>query len=82
MTDEEILKEYGWIVGSSDNMKSFEKALQKARQNEKGRIIGLLEELKIDDAFHERWNDKTSDGEDVLSNTIEMIIGEIKKAKT
>lgn len=57
----------GYNLGVKDEMKS---------------IIGLLEELKIDDAFHERWNDMTSDGEDVLSNTIEMIIGEIKKAKT
>jgi hypothetical protein len=54
---------------------------EAVREMEKDRIIGLLEKLKIDDAFLERWNDKTSDGEDVLYNTIEMIIREIKKVK-
>jgi hypothetical protein len=42
MNDKEIIRNYGWIVGSSDNLKEFENALKNVRQDERKIIIQLL----------------------------------------
>jgi hypothetical protein len=45
MNDKDIKEKYAWIVGSSDNMKSFGSALKEARQDERERILKLFKNI-------------------------------------
>lgn len=56
---------------------------QCIRQEEREKILNFIGKLKISDEFHEFWkNEVMSTGEDVLRNTLDMVIREIREEKS
>jgi len=59
-----------------DCMKGTEEYI---RNDERQKIISFIGQLKIDDVFHHFWkNEVQSTSEDILNNTLDMVITELK----
>jgi hypothetical protein len=84
MNDKELIKndfarcnEYSTFLGGE-----ILSLMQKARQDEKEKILNFIGKLKINDEFRQSWyNEVMSTGEDVLKNTLDMVIREIKEMR-
>jgi hypothetical protein len=52
------------------------------RNDERQKIISFIGQLKIDDVFHHFWkNEVQSNSEDILNNTLDMVITELSLLK-
>ena len=85
MNDNELIKEVtGWegFCAVMMSRKDMANLINKSRKDEKEKIMNFIGKLKINDEFHDCWkNEVLATGEDVLNNTLDMIIREIKEVK-